>query len=305
MSFRQFLKIDFFKAPTVREGINTAICCLFNVFVDVHFITKILLVILPVICSSMGFATASSVSLNLDYATSANARAEADVSHVYFNDTLVSDSDNAANSAALAIAHSLTGTYYPEELWPDQVPFTTGMDVTAQMAPNQNTHEVDIISHLVFSGGDDFVRSDGLAETAFSGTLNVAASPSLPPAAPLQLVVDIEIIEYMHRYVGSHSWQFSIWGDNPTTPIFNLLRSDLPADTTGMHETFTHARSYHVDILAGQSLAIEFTHAADLSTHVPATGDFDFLATLTVIPEPATLTLLALGVLTTRHRRRR
>ena len=211
------------------------------------------------------------------------------------------DVDNTVNGPAQANANSDAMT--EDEFWEEDPetgePFPILMpmgDISVNAAARAEGAEQPsgaTLSSLVGIDVWGWGMCDGFAaaDTSVEATVEIGTSAQFPEGAA-GLTLDVEAI------IGGlpqTPWSLSIVSTDPANPIDIILDDGAPqAD---------------VQVLAGQALIASLTHSLDVGwdmvDFIAGTYDSDIQIKFTVTPEPATMTLLALGGLAVLRRRRR
>lgn len=129
-----------------------------------------------------------------------------------------------------------------------------------------------------------------MTETAQDGTLVIGTSKELPAGSEVTLWVDINAD--IETWYGFYEYQFVLLRGEQV-----LIEASLGAGS---------ADNFYITTFAGETLSIDFWHMADATAYyepvASASGDINI--DMRVIPEPATLSLLALGAITVFARRK-
>ncbi len=149
-----------------------------------------------------------------------------------------------------------------------------------------------VYAHDTVMMGGGGLGAFAMTETASNGTLTIGTSEALPAGSEVALLLDINV-------------SFDAWGGFYDYQ-FTLLREEQILMDAGLGAGSGTNFSVTVTAFAGETLYIDFWHMADATAlyEPDAYASANMNIDMRVIPEPATIVLFSLGVLSLiRHRK--
>jgi len=243
------------------------------------------------------------VALTLSYQTQADATAHTDI--WYDDPDNDSDHQEAFDGPVEANAAAHLWAWYEEPPMDPEDPIEmseTDVQATARSAIQVGSHDgwaVGISSDIGFEVAVDTMGMDprsGSGEltgsTQFDGVLQVGTSSRFPAGEPLEILFEAGVTEKEDYWYENKSanWWVKLWRGAELIGVMDPAAPELL-----------------LNVVAGEELTLQTHFTADgfasFYSRLTATYDVQFGLAIEVVPEPAALSLLALGSLAVLRRR--